>query len=94
METTLTVEGQKGLVVAQENGTDVGKLTFKLIRDGVMMIPHTLVYEGYEGQGVGKLLVQKAVEYAQEQHLKILPLCSFARVYIERKPELHHLLAE
>ncbi|MDE6720558.1 MAG: N-acetyltransferase [Bacteroidaceae bacterium] len=92
METTLKVEGQKGLVTAQENGKEVGELTFKLLPNEVMMISHTLVHEGNEGKGIGKLLVQKAVEYAQEQRLKILPLCSFARVYIERKPELHHLL--
>lgn len=94
METTLTLEGQKGVVTAQENGKDVGELTFKLMQAEVMMIAHTLVFEGNEGKGIGKLLVQKAIEYAQEQHLKILPLCSFARAYIERKPELHHLLAE
>lgn len=81
-------------MTAQENGKDVGELTFKLMQAEVMMIAHTLVFEGNEGKGIGKLLVQKAIEYAQEQHLKILPLCSFARAYIERKPELHHLLAE
>lgn len=94
METTLKVEGQKGLMTAQENGKHVGELEFNLLPNAVMMIAHTLVFEGNEGKGVGKLLVQKAIEYAQEQHLKILPICSFARVYMERKPELHHLLAE
>lgn len=72
----------------------MGELMFKLLQDGVMTITHTLVFEGNEGKDIGKLLVQKAIEYAQQQQLKTLPLCSFARVYIERKPELHNILAE
>ena len=59
-----------------------------------MVITHTLTYEGNEGKGIGKLLVQAAVEYAQQQQLKIVPLCSFARVYMERLPELQALMAE
>ena len=59
-----------------------------------MVITHTLTYEGNEGRGIGKLLVQAAVEYAQQHELKIVPLCSFVRVYIERRPELHHLIEE
>lgn len=94
METKLEINGQKGLVTALENGTAVGELSFKLRENGVQVISHTLTFEGHEGKGVGKLLVQAAIDYARQNGLKILPLCSFARVYMERKPELHDLLAE
>ena len=94
METKLKIEDRKGIVTALDNGTEVGDLAFKLREGGLMVITHTLTYEGNEGKGIGKLLVQAAVEYAQQQQLKIVPLCSFARVYIERHPELHRLMAE
>ena len=94
METKLKIEDRKGIVTAFDNGTEVGDLAFKLREGGLMVITHTLTYDGNEGKGIGKLLVQAAVEYAQQQQLKIVPLCSFARVYIERHPELHGLMAE
>lgn len=92
METTLRIEGQKGQIKAHEEGNDIGELTFKIREDGIIVITHTLTYEGHEGRGVGKELMKAAVEYAQKNSLKIYPLCSFARYYIERKPELRDLL--
>ncbi len=94
MKTTLTLGEQKGVFTAflQEN-EPAGTMQFNLRNGNIMVITHTIVEPAAEGQGVGKALVMAGVEYAQAQGYKILPLCSFARAYIERKPELHSLLA-
>ncbi len=93
MKTTLTITNNKGVFTAfMQANIPAGTMQFNL-RDGkIMVITHTIVEPAFEGQGVGKALVLAGIEYAQENNYQILPLCSFARIYIERKPELHHLL--
>ncbi len=93
MKTTLEISAHKGTFTAfiQED-IPAGTMQFNLRDEHIMVITHTIVKPAFEGQGVGKALVMAGVEYAQEQGYKILPLCSFARVYLERKPELQSLL--
>jgi predicted GNAT family acetyltransferase len=55
---------------------------------------HTEVPEELEGQGVGKALIEGALTQVREQGLKILPLCSFVRHYVETHPEAQDLVAE
>lgn len=94
MTTTLAITDRKGLITAFDADTAVGDLMFKLRDDGRMVITHTLTYEGNEGRGVGGVLVQAAADYARQHTLTIIPLCSFARHYMEKRPELHDLIAD
>lgn len=57
------------------------------IEDGRMIFPHTYVPTELEGQGIASALAKAALNYALENQLKIVPLCSFVRVYIQRHPE-------
>ena len=57
-----------------------------------MVIEHTEVDESLRGRDVGLQLVENGVEYAREQHLKIVPLCEFAKKVIERHKELQDVL--
>ncbi len=93
MQTTLQLSDTKGVFTAYiQEDTPAGTMQFNLRENKIMVITHTLVVPAFEGQGVGKALVVAGVAYAQEQGYKILPLCSFARAYIERKPEWQTLL--
>lgn len=54
---------------------------------------HTEVPEELEGQGVGTKLIEGALAQAREQGLKIVPVCSFVRHYVETHPETQDLVA-
>ena len=55
--------------------------------DGRLVLLHTGVPETHEGRGHGSALVQAAVDHARAEGLEVVPLCSFARAYLEGKGE-------
>lgn len=76
----LEVEGHKALAAYR-------------LKDGRISFYHTEVPEALEGRGVGSALVKGALEDVRAQGLKVEPLCSFVRHYIETHPEAQDLLA-
>jgi predicted GNAT family acetyltransferase len=75
-----TVDGQTGLI--------------DYLLDGPLMrIVHTVVHPAIEGRGVASALMEAALGHAREQRLKVEPLCSYARAYMQRHPETQDLLA-
>jgi predicted GNAT family acetyltransferase len=63
------------------------------IVDGVMHLVHTEVPPALEGRGIAAALVQAALAWADEQHFKVRPRCSYVQVYMQRHPETKRLLA-
>lgn len=59
-----------------------------------MVITHTYVPQILEGRGIGAALTRKALEFASEKNLKVIPVCSFAEAYIKRHPEYQRLINE
>ena len=59
----------------------------------VMRMMHTEVPPDQEGKGIAGALVRAALAYARAQDLKVAPLCSYVRSYMQRHPETHTLLA-
>lgn len=51
-----------------------------------MDITHTIVPTLLEGRGIASALMKQALIYANEQQLKVIPICSFAAAYMRR----HH----
>ena len=55
---------------------------------------HTEVPEELEGQGIGSVLVEGALDQVRGLGLKILPLCSFVKHYVDTHPEMQDLVAQ
>ena len=73
---------QDTTILAMEEGKTVGKIEFSLA-DREMSILHTYAYES--GRGIGSVLMQAAVRWAAEHRYTIIPICSFAQKYLEKK---------
>ncbi|SEP20626.1 GNAT family N-acetyltransferase [Mucilaginibacter sp. OK283] len=67
-------------------------IDYKLKGDKIYLI-HTEVPVEMEGNGVAAALVEKAFNYIEERHLKIVPLCAYIIAYLKRHPEWKRLLA-
>jgi hypothetical protein len=58
-----------------------------LLEGQVITFTHTYVSEELEGRGIAAALAKTALGYAAENELKVIPSCSYIRVYMERHPE-------
>lgn len=48
-------------------------------------IEHTYVNGPLRGQGIAAQLVEKVLEYAKENNLKVVPICSYVKKYLEKE---------
>jgi uncharacterized protein len=78
--------------VLRLDGERFGFLEFTRPEVGVMRIEYVEVSPALRGTGLGRQLVEKAVAFAQEATLKIVPICSYARAVIQRDPAMSPLL--
>jgi len=92
MEITQIDNGENGTFKAVEDGTEAGIMTYTWDSPDTFIIEHTV--GNPEFKGIGTKLLDKAVAFAREKNLKIIPQCAFAKKMFERKPELHHVLAQ
>lgn len=84
MEILLKVNGNKGKFYVNQNSKTLAEMTFVWAGDDKIIIDHTEVQEALAGQQVGKQMVQKAVEMARTKHIKIIPLCPFAKSVFDK----------
>lgn len=63
------------------------ELTYRRRADRLVLV-HTEVPPALEGRGVGGQLVRAAVGRAAREGLTVVPLCPFARSWLERHPQV------
>lgn len=88
----LELNGSKGYFYVSVDGKQEGKMTFVFAGNEKIIIDHTEVNPGNNGKGYGKKMVAKAVEYAREKNIKIIPLCPFAKKVFDKTPEFRDVL--
>jgi len=59
----------------------------------LLVLIHTEVPPVLEGKGAGSAIVQKALQYAKDNHYKIVPLCPFVQSYLKRHKEWNDIIA-
>jgi uncharacterized protein len=56
------------------------------VRASRLVLIHTEVPPEFRGRGIGGALVVAALERAEREGLTVVPLCPFARAWLERRP--------
>ncbi|MFC7346285.1 GNAT family N-acetyltransferase [Chryseobacterium zhengzhouense] len=74
------------------DGNRAGLMTYTWAGEDRFIIDHTEVEETYNGKGVGKEMLIKAVEFARENNKKIIPLCPFAKATFQKNEDLQDVL--
>ena len=83
---------KNGSLEAYIDGQKAGLMTYTWAGEERFIIDHTEVEEAYNGKGVGKEMLIKAVEFARENNKKIIPLCPFAKATFQKNADLQDVL--
>lgn len=86
-------DGNKGFFRAMENEVQAGLMTYTWAGSDKFIIDHTEVDENFKGQGVGKKMVMATVDFARANHIKIIPLCPFAKSVFDKVEEIRDVLS-
>jgi len=65
---------------------NLAELLYRTRADRLVLI-HTEVPEALEGRGLGGELVRAAIDKAAAEGKTLVPLCPFARTWLERHPD-------
>jgi predicted GNAT family acetyltransferase len=74
-------------------GDDLAVLEYRK-RGHSIVFTHTGVPPALEGGGIGRQLVRAGLEYAREQGLQVVPMCSFVAAYVRRHREYLDLVPD
>ena len=85
-------DDKHGSFEASIEGNKAGLMTYTWAGEERFIIDHTEVEAAYNGKGVGKEMLIKAVEFARQNNKKIIPLCPFAKATFQKNADLQDFL--
>ena len=77
-------DGKKGSFFVMQDHRILAQMTYVWAGTDRIIIDHTAVDDTLRGKSAGKQLVAKAVDFAREKAIKIIPLCPFAKSVFDK----------
>ena len=78
------ISEKEKVICVDENGKEIGVVTFPETEKGIFTINHTFVDSSMQGKGIAAELVKRAIESINLSGGKIRATCSYAQKYIEK----------
>jgi predicted GNAT family acetyltransferase len=85
-ETVLTDDAERSRFELRVDGDLVGWVDYRPAGASVI-VAHTQVLEGREGEGLGGTLVREALDLIAAGGKTVIPTCPFATAWLHRHPE-------
>ncbi len=92
METRLKEDEQGGEFQFWEDEQRLAYMMFSKPFPDRIIVQHTHVDPSQAGKGLGKMLFNHMIEYAQQHELSVVPKCNFTQKMFERYPQYNDLL--
>jgi predicted GNAT family acetyltransferase len=67
-------------------GDQKAVLQYRRTENSITLI-HTEVPQASRGRGLGNQLIRAALDFAQFNQLKVVPVCPFVKAYLQKHPE-------
>jgi predicted GNAT family acetyltransferase len=74
------------------DGSELAGLIDYRSGSGFIVLLHTEVLEGFEGQGIGSRLVRAVFEDLRERDIAVIPKCPFIVAWLQKHPEQQDIL--
>ena len=68
-----------------------GLVDYRLAEEFIVLT-HTEVLDGFEGQGIGSRLVRAVLEDLRDRDIAVIPKCPFVVAWLQKHPEQHDIL--
>ncbi|SHG28465.1 hypothetical protein SAMN05444483_10812 [Salegentibacter echinorum] len=93
MEIKQIQEENRGRFKAIRNNEKAGEIIYTWAGQNTIIIDHTEVAPNFRARGIAKKLLAATIDFAKENKLKVIPLCSFAKNLMEKTPEFQKVMA-
>ncbi len=84
--------GKKGAFFIERKHKRLAEMTYSWAGTDKFIIDHTDVSDTLRGQGVGRYLLDAAVQFARDRQVKIIPLCPFAKSVFQKDANIQDVL--
>ena len=85
--------GNGGFITMHKGDTEVGRLTYTIFPEqDKLVISFVNIYREFEGQGLGKIIIKNAIDFARKNDWKIYPHCSYANTVMHRMDDVKDIL--
>ena len=85
-------DGHRGAFYIEQDGERLAQTTYSRANASLVIIDHTEVDPKLAGQGVGRALIDAAVEWARATDTKFMLTCPFAKAQFEKDPSMRDVL--
>ena len=85
-------KGNNRFYIGNSEENDIARITYYYKEDKVIVIDHTFVSVELRGKAIAGRLLNEVVNFAKENGLKIIPLCSYAVKKMTRNDEYADVL--
>lgn len=83
----MTRNDEKGHFKLKDGDKVLGFAEFKTLGDSAILMPHTEIEEGHEGEGLGSQLAKYVLDDIRAAGKLVVPMCLFIAGYIRKHPE-------
>lgn len=88
------LKGNNKYYIGEDENNPIAQITYKDKDANTIIADHTYVSDELRGQGIAGQLFDKLIEFAREENKKIVPLCSYVKVKMERSSEYDDLISK
>ena len=85
--------GHRGAFFLERDGERLAQMTYTVAGTRVI-IDHTDVDDRLRGTGMGRKLVDAAVQWARKENAKLMPLCPYAKSVFDKTADYADVLAK
>lgn len=93
MSTEVTFNADEHQYEIRVGGTFAGLTKAEPRQDGVVVFPHTVIEDEFEGHHLGEVLVGQALDDVRSKGQTIQPTCPYVAHFLAKHPEYADLVA-
>lgn len=85
-------KGNNRFYIGETEEKDIARITWTKGSENLIVVTHTFVSPELRGQNIAGQLLQKVIDMARSENLKVKPVCSYVVAKMTRNDEYQDIL--